>query len=413
MKRNALKRTTVFLLSALLALLMMASASAEVTLEAFPQKPENNEIFMELFEQFMQENPDIVIEVTNVADTQTVLTTRVATNDVPDLVNLLPTQLSTQVMQREGVFAPLTEYEQLFEKISDKAVEMCTIDGEIYCVPVTFSGFGLYYNRDIFAEQGLSVPTTSEELFDVCEKLQAQGIQPFTLADKDVSNLQQVFERILAGSVDHDIKTTCEEVAAGNQSFAEDERMIAFAEFMLKLREYGPEDSLGVDIDQARSDFAQGEVAMYIDGSWAVSVVEAYNPELNFEVAPFPTITEEETWVVGSPDTAWAISATTEHFDECMRFMEFFLREDIGARYSHADMNPTVMDGVDYDVEPMEKINALVSEGKFVLNPSSFWDSSLRAEIRSNLQMMLIDQDVNAFLTTLDSLIRDNYNSKE
>lgn len=76
-------------------------------------------------------------------------------------------------------------------------------------------------------------------------------------------------------------------------------------------------------------------------------------------------------------------------------------------------MNPTVMDGVDYDVEPMEKINALVSEGKFVLNPSSFWDSSLRAEIRSNLQMMLIDQDVNAFLTTLDSLIRDNYNSKE
>lgn len=72
MKRNALKRTTVFLLSALLALLMMASASAEVTLEAFPQKPENNEIFMELFEQFMQENPDIMIEVTNVADTQTV-----------------------------------------------------------------------------------------------------------------------------------------------------------------------------------------------------------------------------------------------------------------------------------------------------------------------------------------------------
>lgn len=196
MKRNALKRTTVFLLSALLALLMMASASAEVTLEAFPQKPENNEIFMELFEQFMQENPDIMIEVTNVADTQTVLTTRVATNDVPDLVNLLPTQLSTQVMQREGVFAPLTEYEQLFEKISDKAVEMCTIDGEIYCVPVTFSGFGLYYNRDIFAEQGLSVPTTAEELFDVCEKLQAQGIQPL----HSQIRMFPIFSRFLSGS---------------------------------------------------------------------------------------------------------------------------------------------------------------------------------------------------------------------
>lgn len=96
-----------------------------------------------------------------------------------------------------------------------------------------------------------------------------------------------------------------------------------------------------------------------------------------------------------------------------MRFMEFFLREDIAVRYSHADMNPTVVDGVTYDVQPLEEINALVNEGKFVLNPSSFWDSSLRSEIRSNLQMMLIDHDVNAFLTTLDTLIRENYNSKE
>ena len=407
-----MKRVYLLFLIVLFTFMTVSSASAAVTLEAFPQKPENIEIFEELVQQFMQENPDIVIEITNVAEPQTVLATRVATNDVPDLVNLLPTQLSTKVMESEGVFIPLTQYSNLYEKITPRAIEMCTLDGEIYSVPVTFTGFGLYYNMDIFAEHGIEVPTTADELFAVCEKLQAEGVQPLTLADKEVANLQQLFERILAGSVDHDIETTCNEVAAGNQSFTDNEKMLAFMDFTLKLRDYGPEDSLAVDIDQARSDFAQGDVAMYIDGSWAVSVIQSYNPELNFKVAPFPTITEDETWVVGSPDTAWAISSTTEHFDECMRFMEFFIRDDIATRYSDADMNPSFVDGVTYSVEQLQEINALVGEGKFILNPSSYWDSSLRTEIRSNFQMMIIDHDVNAFLTTLDSLIRDNYNSK-
>ena len=406
-----MKRFICLALSALV-LSFGVGAIAEVTLEAFPQKPENTAVFAEIFQQFMEENPDIKVNITNVAEPQQVLITRVATNDMPDLVNLLPTQLTTQVMQREGVFLPLTEQQKLYEKISPNLVEMCTLDGEIYCVPVTFTGFGLYYNVDIFEQNQLAVPTTADEMFEACEKLKTLGIQALSIADKDVANLQQLFERILAGSVDHDIRITCEEVAAGRHSFAQDEKMITYANFLLRLRDYGPEDSLGVDIDTARSEFAQGQSAMIIDGSWATSVIQSFNPELNFMVAPFPTVAVEETYNVGSPDTAWAISASTEHFEECMRFMEFFLRDDIAAKYSHADMNPSVVTGVPYDVKQLQPINALVNEGKFILNPSSFWDSSLRSEIRSNVQLMLIDKDVDAFLTTLDALIAENYNSK-
>ncbi len=406
-----MKRILAATLTLFLILSSFACAGAEtVTLEMFPQKPENVEVFAEIFAKFMEENPDIKLNVTNVADAQKVIVTRVATNDVPDMVNLLPTSLQFQIMQKEGVFYDLTGA-GFFDKISPNMIGMCQIDGKIYCQPVSFTGFGLYYNTDIFAAQGLQVPTTADEMFAVCEKLKAAGIQPLSLADKDVGNLQQIFERILAGSVNHDIKTTCEEVAAGNASFATDERMVKYAEFLIKLRDYGPEDSLGVDIEQARSDFAQGKTAMIIDGSWSVSVLLSLNPELKFHVAPFPAVTEE-TYIVGSPDTAWAISSSTEHFDECMRFLEFFIREDISAMYAAADKNPTVVNGTPYDVEQLIDINAMVAEGKFLLNPSSFWDSSLRSEIRSQVQLLLIDKDVNAFLTTLDQLVANNYNSK-
>lgn len=388
------------------------TSGEQVTIELFPQKPENVELYKELFAQFMEENPDIVINGTFVPDSQKVIVTRVATNDVPDMVSLLPTSEQFQIMQREGVFRDLSS-EPILEKVDPGLVEMCRIDGKVYVVPVNFSGFGLYYNVDLFAEKGLTPPTTIDEMFAICETLKSQGIQPLSIADKDVSNLQQLFERMLAGSVDHDIKATCEQVAAGEISFTDLDNMRRYLEVILKLREYGPEDSLGVDTDMARSEFAQGNTAMIIDGSWLVSVLQTLNPKLNFMVAPFPTISVEETVVVGSPDTAWAISSNSENVEQCMRFMDFFLREDVAQVYADRDMNPSVVKTVNYNIPQLAEINALVTRGKFLVNPSSYWDGALRSEMRTQVQLFLIDKDIDALLTTLDQLISNNYNSKQ
>ena len=40
---------------------------------------------------------------------------------------------------------------------------------------------GVFYNQDLFEEQGVEVPTTWTEFLDVCKALKDKGIQPLAL----------------------------------------------------------------------------------------------------------------------------------------------------------------------------------------------------------------------------------------
>ena len=52
----------------------------------------------------------------------------------------------------------------------------------MYVIPTNKNIEGIWYNKEIFEEQGLEVPTTMDEFMDVCEKLNDAGIQPLTVA---------------------------------------------------------------------------------------------------------------------------------------------------------------------------------------------------------------------------------------
>ena len=57
--------------------------------------------------------------------------------------------------------------------------------GKVVAVPLETLSWGYLYNKDIFKEQGLEVPTTLTEMKAVVEKLKAAGITPFELSYKE------------------------------------------------------------------------------------------------------------------------------------------------------------------------------------------------------------------------------------
>ena len=66
----------------------------------------------------------------------------------------------------------------------DAAVAQSTFDGKMLAIPYSgLTGCDIFYNKTIFADLGLEVPTTIDELEAVCETLKANGIIPFTLAN--------------------------------------------------------------------------------------------------------------------------------------------------------------------------------------------------------------------------------------
>lgn len=391
-----------------------AASEGKVAIELFHQKPENVELYNTLVNKFMEENPDIQVNVTLAESTTTTLISRVAAGNIPQLVSVFPWNASYKDMFREGLFMDLTD-QDFMKRVTPSVLERCEVNGKQYSLPLTTNSFGLYYNVDIFNELGLTIPKTMDEMWGVCDKLVEAGIQPFSFPDKKAVRINQQFDRMLIGCVDHDFYSKCDEQINGSYNIKDDPNIRKYAETILKLREYGNPDSLGYDDEPAYEEFTSGKSAMYIDGSWAVTTFETMNPDLNFNCTAIPAITTDDFWTCGTVDTAYSISAdcTPEQQDACIRFLDFLVREDIAQEFSDGDKNPTLIQGVEYNVPQLKEINDYIDEGRFAPSLASIWTQDLRNSLVVSVQALILDKDVDTFLDEFQSLVEEYYTPAE
>ena len=391
-----------------------AASGGKVAIELFHQKPENVEHYNTLVNKFMEENPDIQVNVTLAESTTTTLISRVAAGNIPQLVSVFPWNASYKDMFREGLFMDLTD-QDFMKRVTPSVLERCEVNGKQYSLPLTTNSFGLYYNVDIFNELGLTIPKTMDEMWGVCDKLVEAGIQPFSFPDKKAVRINQQFDRMLIGCVDHDFYSKCDEQINGSYNIKDDPNIRKYAETILKLREYGNPDSLGYDDEPAYEEFTSGKSAMYIDGSWAVTTFETMNPDLNFNCTAIPAITTDDFWTCGTVDTAYSISAdcTPEQQDACIRFLDFLVREDIAQEFSDGDKNPTLIQGVEYNVPQLKEINDYIDEGRFAPSLASIWTQDLRNSLVVSVQALILDKDVDTFLDEFQSLVEEYYTPAE
>ena len=391
-----------------------AASGGKVAIELFHQKPENVELYNTLVNKFMEENPDIQVNVTLAESTTTTLISRVAAGNIPQLVSVFPWNASYKDMFREGLFMDLTD-QDFMKRVTPSVLERCEVNGKQYSLPLTTNSFGLYYNVYIFNELGLTIPKTMDEMWGVCDKLVEAGIQPFSFPDKKAVRINQQFDRMLIGCVDHDFYSKCDEQINGSYNIKDDPNIRKYAETILKLREYGNPDSLGYDDEPAYEEFTSGKSAMYIDGSWAVTTFETMNPDLNFNCTAIPAITTDDFWTCGTVDTAYSISAdcTPEQQDACIRFLDFLVREDIAQEFSDGDKNPTLIQGVEYNVPQLKEINDYIDEGRFAPSLASIWTQDLRNSLVVSVQALILDKDVDTFLDEFQSLVEEYYTPAE
>ena len=391
-----------------------AASGGKVAIELFHQKPENVELYNTLVNKFMEENPDVQVNVTLAESTTTTLISRVAAGNIPQLVSVFPWNASYKDMFREGLFMDLTD-QDFMKRVTPSVLERCEVNGKQYSLPLTTNSFGLYYNVDIFNELGLTIPKTMDEMWGVCDKLVEAGIQPFSFPDKKAVRINQQFDRMLIGCVDHDFYSKCDEQINGSYNIKDDPNIRKYAETILKLREYGNPDSLGYDDEPAYEEFTSGKSAMYIDGSWAVTTFETMNPDLNFNCTAIPAITTDDFWTCGTVETAYSISAdcTPEQQDACIRFLDFLVREDIAQEFSDGDKNPTLIQGVEYNVPQLKEINDYINEGRFAPSLASIWTQDLRNSLVVSVQALILDKDVDTFLDEFQSLVEEYYTPAE
>ncbi|HJC90735.1 MAG TPA: extracellular solute-binding protein [Candidatus Mediterraneibacter excrementigallinarum] len=387
------------------------SSSGKIELEFFTQKREASETFDKIVEEFNNSQDEIIVTQNIVPDATSVLMSRAATGDLPDIIQVGGMQDSnTMQFMKEGHFLELTDMECL-DNVVDEYKDAITFQGKNYVVPISANFSGVFYNKDMFEEAGYEVPTTYDELIDLAKDIQSKGEVPFLFPDKDAWTIVQCWEDNIDGSARGDRSQVYADIANGATTFEDDALFPETLQKVIDIRQYGQGDTLSLGYDQAISDFATGKSYMFMQGVWALPSIKSANPDMNIGMFSFPS-NDGDTKVSMGIDVNLAISADCENADAAKEFVEFAASKEMVQLYVDNDYSVPCMKDVTANIPEAEMIVNMINEGKGALQSTAL-PKAVADERQNTIQKVLVPaedggEDISTFLENLTKVFQEN-----
>jgi raffinose/stachyose/melibiose transport system substrate-binding protein len=274
-----------------------------------------------IIDPFEAAHPNIRIEIQNVgaSELDTVMRAQLAAGSGPDIFNTNGPAYA-QFYAEAGHALNLDPYSELYDwenKILPFAYSVSQFDGSLYSLPGSYEGLRLWYNVDLFAENGWQPPTTYQEMLDLCAAIHAAGLICFASGAGDAVGYwsfwtSYMFSAGLGPELYYD-------VATGNVPWT-DERVANAVQLLKNIWDPGyitDKEISTVSYADSWVLFASGQAAMRMDGSWGFSFVDRYVEDFEYAVVPLPGWVEgvETVAPVGIGESI-VINAATEHPDE-------------------------------------------------------------------------------------------------
>jgi len=383
------------------------STQQDVTIHLFHQKQEAQSAFAQIIDAFHAEYPYINVEqeiVTN--DPAAILKARIATGEVPDIFQGAN---DTMDIAQGGYIMELTG-EAFLNNITDEARAASSFtdsEGHTWAMPVDGSCEGIFYNKDIFAQYGLSVPTTLSEFKTLIETLEKNGVTPFAMGFKDAWTIKPVSLVAASSAIYGQDIAWDSKKDSGEASFASTEGWSTTFELTKMVYEHGnTRTAFDTDYNGACAMMANGEAAMMINGLWALEPIKQINPDVNLGMMAMPaTENPADTKLFQFPDFGLSISASTAHPEECKLFLEFLTRPEIAELWCSTSKLFSAVKGVSVDFDPMaDDVNAYIDAGMVCTQVDRGWPTAFGSEYESALSNYILDlvslQDVMDSLDT-------------
>ena len=159
-----------------------------VFLERWPE-PQYKPFWDKVVADYMKANPNVQIDHQAIADQPYKDKIRVLTaaNQLPDIYFSWAGDFAKKFV-RAGLAADLTKEVKGTEwgnRLAPAAVDAFTYDGKVYGIPINQDGKFFAYNKKMFADNGIQVPTNLDQLLQACDTLKGKGIQPIAFGNKD------------------------------------------------------------------------------------------------------------------------------------------------------------------------------------------------------------------------------------
>ena len=396
-------------ISAVLAVTMLAAAilpgcgadkdSGKTEIEILQYKPEAATYFDKVEDEFNATHDDIHLTISSPNDASTIMRTRFVREDYPDIIGIggdinYSYYVDADILADVSDYPGLSDIKQSYVDILE-ALEITPKDGT-YGVPYVANAAGILYNKDMFEEHGWQIPESWDELIDLCQEIQSEGILPFYFGFRDTWTCLAPWNSL---AVDLAPADTCKQVNAGETTFSDEYRETA--EKCMELVSYGPDDPFAYGYNDACTAFANGESAMYPIGSYAVPQILSVNPDMNIDsfVTPGNDDASKNTLNSGV-DLMFAVTAACENKDAAYEVLDFLLEDENIQAYID-DQNAVPCKEGDFDLAPMlDGMKPYIESGNMTDYQDHYYPSEMAVD--AQIQTFLINMDVDAFLAKFD-----------
>jgi raffinose/stachyose/melibiose transport system substrate-binding protein len=305
---------------------------APVTLHVLhPLGADIGDVMAEIDRRFMTENPGIIVdsESFQLDSYAQALERRLSVSDPLDVVAVGVLQPIEQHVRPDD-FLDLSS-EPWVQQLTPEGLHTASDRGRTYALPLGKAAIAVAYNKDLFAQLGLAVPTTWPEFVEACRVLETAGIVPLALANGDPWVAQLIPRTMAATAVygqdaDFDAK-----LIEGKTSFSGSSwREVIADQLSLKASGCFNEDSLKTTYDQSIEMVATGRAAMVVNGTWVAPQIKRGNAALNLGMFPLPYVASGQQVCIPTMITPMlAVPASTRHPLEAKKYLGFLARPDV------------------------------------------------------------------------------------
>ena len=300
---------------------------------------DNFEALEEEFDRFNEYYPNVEMTYTKIDDYNNMVGMVLSGNDAPDIY------VNYSWMYGREQYKSSIEYA---EDLADPALGLnldCirgniilnTDDGKLPMVPVFSNTYGMLVNNDLFEKEGLSVPSTYEEMVEVCDAFREKGYENPMMGfsrEETTSLFTVAIYPFFCGTVAHDAeavkKLNALEPSAGEYMRPSLEKILQFLSDGCVDLDACAEIENNYDAVILR--FFEGDVPMMICSGDAVSGTkkresrsEAFiaNP-FSYSFAPVP-MSDEGANFLDMPNLQFSVNKDGQNLDMANEFMRFLI----------------------------------------------------------------------------------------
>ncbi|MBW8301619.1 MAG: extracellular solute-binding protein [Hydrogenophaga sp.] len=306
------------------ALFSTAAFAGEITINSDHSDPVPKKAMEELIADFQKANPDVTVKWNNFDHEGYKSAIRnFLTADAPDVVAWYAGN-RMEPFVKAGLFDDVTDVwtaNGLDEQLKSSAPSM-TIDGKKWGMPYTYYQWGIYYRKDIFAEQGITPPKTWAELLAASEKLKAAGITPFTIGTKALWPTGGWFDYLNLRVNGYEFHM---ELTAGKVPYTDPRVKAVFEKWgELVKADYFIANHAAIDWQDAVPQLVQGKAAMYLMGNFAVATFkEGGLKEEQIGFLQFPEITRGIPVAEEAPTDTFHIPSGAKNKEDARKFLAY------------------------------------------------------------------------------------------